>query len=443
MRSSATALFALLALAPPVLAQGTAQGPEHLGRVAAVVGDSMITDFELTERMIAWAAERQRELPVGTDREALARQLLEDRINELLLVQAAARDTSIHVNEDQVERAVESVLNQYRRQYGGEAGLEQLLRQQNRTLVSFRESLLQNNRRQTLITMFLQKARAGRKPPPVTDEEVRAVFEAADSSQVPMLPATITFEQVVVPVKPSDSVLAAARALADSIVIRIRDGEDFAALARRYSADPGSRELGGDLGYFRRGVMFREFEEVAFSPFLRPGDVSPPVLTPLGYHIIKLERIRTSERQARHILIKADPSEADVERARAEAEGLVERIRAGASVGELARQYDQDEQLRVGPWPRDSLPQPYDQALAEVTAGQVVGPIRLETGGGLLKWAVVRVIRLETSRRASLEDTREQIRQNLAQQKLIDELIGEIRRRTYIEVRLAGSPPDD
>lgn len=73
---------------------------------------------------------------------------------------------------------------------------------------------------------------------------------------------------------------------AKDILAKIHAGEDFAELAKKYSKDPGSGSQGGDLGYFPKGMMVPEFEEVAFS--LKNGEVSEPVKTTFGYHIIKV-----------------------------------------------------------------------------------------------------------------------------------------------------------
>jgi hypothetical protein len=102
---------------------------------------------------------------------------------------------------------------------------------------------------------------------------------------------------------------AGAKQKADDIMKRIRGGEDFAALAKKYSTD-GSRTKGGDLGYFTRGRMVPEFEQTAFSSPV--GQVADPVKTQFGYHIIKVTDKRTKaggegeaaeEVRASHILI--------------------------------------------------------------------------------------------------------------------------------------------
>ena len=82
----------------------------------------------------------------------------------------------------------------------------------------------------------------------------------------------------------SPEATAKAKALADSIYAVIKAGADFAEMARKHSQDPGSASRGGNLGWFRHGVMVAEFDSVAFA--LADGEISEPFATRFGYHII-------------------------------------------------------------------------------------------------------------------------------------------------------------
>ncbi len=103
---------------------------------------------------------------------------------------------------------------------------------------------------------------------------------------------------------------------AEEVLKRVRAGEDFAKLAKEFSTDPGSKEKGGDLGWFGAGSMVPEFEKAAFA--LKPGEVSELVETKFGYHIIKVDERKTETKDgkpeeqvhARHILIGEAADEA-------------------------------------------------------------------------------------------------------------------------------------
>ncbi len=90
--------------------------------------------------------------------------------------------------------------------------------------------------------------------------------------------------------------MALARAI--SITQQLQKGADFAELAKKYSDDPGSKDKGGDLGWFPRGIMVKAFEDAAFS--LKPGEISDPVKTQYGFHIIQV-----LEKDPNHKLDKA------------------------------------------------------------------------------------------------------------------------------------------
>jgi len=80
-----------------------------------------------------------------------------------------------------------------------------------------------------------------------------------------------------------------AKAKAEKIYDELKGGKDFAEAAKEYSDDRSNKDKGGDLGAFARGMMVPEFEQAAFA--LQPGEISQPVKTPYGWHIIKVEKL--------------------------------------------------------------------------------------------------------------------------------------------------------
>jgi parvulin-like peptidyl-prolyl isomerase len=172
---------------------------------------------------------------------------------------------------------------------------------------------------------------------------------------------------------PAEEADAEALAQIEQIRARIEAGEAFADVAMEVSQDTGSGANGGDLGWFGRGQMVSEFEEAAFS--LEVGELSQPIKTDFGYHLILVDEVNTDEEQvkARHILIRPDvtPSEAAV--AAAEAAALLtiqdarDRIEGGESFADVAKEVSQDAATAesggdLGWVPRDTLPAEVDEA---------------------------------------------------------------------------------
>jgi len=121
------------------------------------------------------------------------------------------------------------------------------------------------------------------------------------------------------------------------------NGEDFATLAREFSEDPGSARYGGELGYAARGTMVPEFEAAAMT--MKPGEISKPIETDFGFHLIQLIDRRGNEFNARHILIRPDFSALDFEEAERYLDSLKSLIINDTLIFEkVAKEYSDDDE---------------------------------------------------------------------------------------------------
>lgn len=143
----------------------------------------------------------------------------------------------------------------------------------------------------------------------ITPDDVASYYERHKQEYVE--PAQVKLAYIELKKEPSEMDFADVRRVAGKIREEVAERNDFARLAELYSDDAVSKRNGGDLGFFGKGKMVKEFEEVAFS--MKPGEVSEVVRSPFGYHIIKVEETRgegeNKEVRARHILLKVQPTE--------------------------------------------------------------------------------------------------------------------------------------
>ncbi|MFQ5550494.1 MAG: peptidylprolyl isomerase, partial [Gemmatimonadales bacterium] len=242
--------------------------------IAAVVGANVIPMSRLTEEMNV-AFQSMGGIPNDSSQiEAIRTELLDRLIDEELLVQAAIRDTSIHVAEQRLVEAVDETVRRVRESFATETEFFTELRNAGFiTEQRYRQYTADRQRRDMLRQELLNKLRQSgeiRELSP-TEAEMRAYYQDA-LGQLPPRPPSISFRQIVVRPQADSVAHETARQLALSIRQELLADGDFAALARQYSQDPTTKDDGGQLGWFRRGVMHRAFEAVAFR--LRPGQIS-------------------------------------------------------------------------------------------------------------------------------------------------------------------------
>lgn len=428
-------LLGLHALSPAA-SSAQASGSSVVERLVAVVGDSVIVQTQVVEEIQRLGLQGMEVPAEGTPAYSeLFRQVLDEYVNRLLVLQAAAKDSLIQVDESAIDQTVNDRINELARQMGGQPALQQALAAEALTLGEYRDLMRNEARMEQIARLYYQLRLRDVAPAQVTEEEMLARFQEARGS-MQQRPKTLTFHQVVVTPQASEAARAAARANAEALLDSLEAGRDFAELARAHSDDPGTAELGGDLGWFRRGRMVREFEDAAFALF--DGETSDVVETEYGFHIIKVERSRAGERSARHILVTPESTPADVEAARQRANEALERARAGESMETLFQEYSDPaapDSMTVAFDQISNLPPVYS-ALRTATTDQVLGPLDFEGAPGETHFAVVRVDEIREAGAFTFEDLRPQIAAQLQQDKQRERLLEELRARTHIEIHM-------
>ena len=407
-------------------------------RVVAVVGNRPVLASQVDEELFSRQAQGV-ELPQDPERlDALRREVVSSIVDEELLVQQAIRDTTIEVTDQEIADGVEQQVRKVRENFASEVDYKNELKKAGfQTPEEYRRWLTDQQRRAALQNRLIDGLKSAGKLKAVapTEQEMRRYFET-HKANLGSRPATLSFRQIVIAPKPSAAAKARTRAQADSIVLELRRGADFATAARRFSQDPGSRDQGGSLNWFRRGVMVPEFERVAFA--LRPGVVSDPVESPFGYHIIQVERTQPAEVQARHILLIPEIDSANVDSARALAARLHQLISRGASFDSLQRIHHDAAggEREAENVPTDKLPENYAAAVANADSGAVVPVFTIKGAGERDQYVVLQVTNRRSQGDIRFEDVKDRIRQQMGQELAIRRYIDQLRKTTYVEIRI-------
>ena len=423
---------------PPAAQASTTTAAIPLDRVVAVVGDVVITQSGLQEKLIQ---KRQEGATFPTDSAAF-RTFVVATVNELVdeeLLLMKGKELKIEVPDADVTNTVDKQVKEIRSRFSSDAEFRAELQKAGLgTPEEFRRFRTEEVRRAETITRTVRKLREDGKivQANVTDQEVQDAYERNRAS-LPKREASVSWRQIIIAPKASPAAKERARQKAESLLVEIRTGGDFEMLAKRESMDPGSKDNGGDLGWNRRGRMVAEFDRWMFA--LPPGQMSPVIETPFGFHIIRVDRVQPGEVKARHILIAPKIDSADVIRAHLAADSVAAAWKAGASFDSLAkRNHDfasAEETTLLTPFPRAQLPAAYQQAFADRKAKDMV--VFQIPGNGTVpgKFVVAQLASVEEGGDLTLAEVKERFRSRLAEEGGVKRLMDSLRKGTYVAIR--------
>ena len=404
--------------------------------IVVVVNSEPITNNEVQNLKLRLEKQLQ---PGATapSAQVLTQQALDQLINEKAQLQQA-RDNGIRIDDAEVDQTESNIARQ------NQVSKEDLYKRvalEGLSVSAFRDQL----RNQLMINRLRERDVDNRAR--ISDADVAQYIQSQQAGK-PMAsyPIDINLATILiaVPENSSEQEATELKIKAQQIVQRVKRGESFAALAQAYSeaADKGAN--GGEMGLRptdRYPTLF-----IDSTQNLNKGDVSEPVRSGAGFHILKVLDKKQSElsstlivqTRARHILLRTGRDLSETV-ARSRLLAYRQRVQAGADFSDLARQFSQDGSASAGGdlgWasPGQFVPE-FEEVLARLRPGQISDPLISRFGAHLIQLLERREVPL------SIREQREMVRTQLREKK-IEELysawVEELRGRAYIELR---NPP--
>ncbi len=444
---------ALLCVAPIVslsaqgaVAPSTTRAPADTARskgvqvdgVAAIVGDQVILISEVlaevNRRRAGGAAVNN-----AADLAQLQSRVVEELVEAELLVQKA-KSEKIEANDADVTRTLNDNQQKVRSQFQTDVEFRAALKEAGfGSLDEWRKMQTDLIKRDNMQRDLVQKLRRDGKMTAVnvSETEVSDAF-TSNKERLPRKEARVGFRQIVIATRPSEGAKQRARAKADSVRAELElHPNDFETIAKKESMDPASRELGGDLGWNRRGRMVAEFDRVMFG--LNPGVISPVFESSFGYHIVRVDRVQPAEVKARHILISWALDSADEKRSKIQADSITTAWRKGASFDSLSVRFHDlagGEEKTIPEYPRDSLPQMYRNAIEGHKLHDILDPFPIPSGSsGVNKFVIAEITFLDEAGAYTLPEMRVRIRAQLSEERSMRRLIDALKKQTYISIR--------
>jgi peptidyl-prolyl cis-trans isomerase SurA len=405
-------------------------GGQVVDRIAAVVNDDIILVSEVEEKLFLLDAQGQLKGRDSTQVAGMRKEILDRLIEEKLVVQRA-KSQSITADATDLQKRVDDAMDKVRSQFPSPDAFRQALNQEGITETMLRERYQNDIENEVLGQRIVSKE--VRSKVEVSSDDVEKYYKE-NKDQLPRKPSEVELAHFLA--RPVDaSVEAAAKDKIEKARARLVGGEKFEDVASQVSDDP-SRGRGGLLGWFQKGDLDPAFEAAADS--LQIGELSGPVRSSFGYHLIEVLE-RDGERfKVRHILALVEPKPDQIQAAHDRAEAARTRIQNGEPFEQVVKEASEDPETKgqggnLG-WISPQMLLPEVAGLIDSLKVGQLSPVVRSTKG----FHVFKVLNRRAGEEYTYDEIKDRLRTYLEQQQLekaYDTWMKGIRDSAYVEVK--------
>lgn len=424
--------FALTALASAPTPSRAQDEPVLVDRIVAIVDEEIILQSDLEREAELWRLEQEYAgNNPGELTPELRREML-DRLIESKLIIAAAKQADMDVDEEAIRQSVEEKIQQFVEHFGSLEALKRELLRSGMTLDDYRARMNTQLRDQQYMRLVVGKFI--RPKVEVLENEVRDYY-LEHLEEMPAESDSLTIADILVPVQPAVTVRQEIQKQVAAVQTALQGGASFADVARSYSKGPNAAR-GGGIGTVAPGDLFDEnLDRAAFA--LQPGQVSDPVITSRGVHLLYVDAVKPDGRRAlSQIFLPIQVTEEDREAARAEIEKARDRILAGEAFSLVASGMSRDALSAgrggvLGTFALNDLSEQFQSVLTDAQEGELTEPVLTQAG-----WYIFLVQDRKPGHLFTYEELRDDLRQMVETQKIETELakyVAGLRERFFID----------
>lgn len=329
LKNISIAFTLFLASLTTLNAQGT-----KIDGVAVVVGKNIVLDSDIDKFKQEVELRSEGKVKISDC------EMLEELMQQKLLAHHAVID-SVTVSQSEIDNKVDRSVAFFTQEYGSEE--KAVAAYGFNDVEDFKKELGRVQKENILIQKEQQKITENID---VTPEEIRIYFKGLeDKGELPEIPAEVQLQQLVIKAEPTEEEKERVINKLKEIKKEIENGASFKLKAIINSEDPGVAQNGGKYVITKDSPFIKEFKETAFS--LDVNQISEPIKSAFGYHILQLHKIKGNQREVSHILMQPEVSEEKLNETKEQIEKIVADIKEGKiTFEEAVKKYSEDEETK-------------------------------------------------------------------------------------------------